>query len=69
MKVLLLSDGTYGCGLERVNYPVGVTADAHICAPDCIVVSGHELIRIGGDPDEFDPNYHYFFTQAEFKPA
>ena len=69
MKVLLLNDGTYCYGLESVVYPVEVTAKALRDAPGCITVAGSELIRIGGDPDEFDPNYHYFFTEEEFEPA
>lgn len=69
MKVLLLNDGTYGCGLENVNYPVEVAAETERDAPGCITVIGSELIRIGGDPDEYDPDYHYFFTEEEFEPA
>ena len=69
MKVLLLNDGTYGSGLENVNYPVEVEAEVYKNAPTCITILGSELIRIGGNPDDFIPRYPYFFEEKEFKPA
>lgn len=69
MKVLLLNDGGYLCGLEKVSYPVEVTAEADEDSPSCINVLGSELIRIGGNRDDYDPKYYYFFNEKEFKPA
>ena len=69
MKVLLLNNGGYVCGLENVNYPVEVTAEVAKHFPRCVTILGSELIRIGGSPDDYDPNYYYFFHENNFEPA
>lgn len=68
MRVLLLNDGTYR-SLESVNFPVEVEAEVDEDVPTCITIVGSELIRIGGNPDDFNPRYHYFFEETEFEPA
>lgn len=68
VKARLLKDGSYGSGLEKIQYPVEVEVFSVDIKLDSVRISGAELIRIGGDADEFTPEYPYIFflgTEAE----
>lgn len=67
-KARLLKDGSYGYGLEKIQYPVEVEVFSVDTEFDSVDISGAELIRIGGDADEFTPEHPYIFflgTEAE----
>ena len=67
-KACLLNDGSFGEGLEKIQYPVEVEVFSVDTELDSVDISGAELIRIGGDADAFAPEHPYIFflgTEAE----
>lgn len=67
-KACLLKDGSYGHGLEKIQYPVEVEVFSVDTELDSVRISGAELVRIGGHAGAFTPEYPYIFflgTEAE----
>lgn len=67
-KFVLLNHGGYFGGLEKLEYPIEVLG-AQDGLSELVMVSGSELIRIGGIAETvtdemgegFDPDYQYAF--------
>lgn len=65
MKIKLLNDGDYG-DMEKVNFPVEVNAIEYMdgSTVEGYDVLGSELIRVGADKDEFEPESEYYFIRV-----
>lgn len=65
MKIKLLNDGYYG-DMENVIFPVEVEGEEW-CGYGFDVL-GSEIIRVGGNPDCWNPEELYYWRNGEVIP-